>query len=70
MAESKLENLITNATMDPEEKLVEIRNSIRMCTEASLDMSTWESFVSSNIIIPTPQTEGESMNKPLGENKH
>jgi hypothetical protein len=70
MAESELENLITNTTTDPKEKLIKVKEAVRSYTQASLDMASWESFVSSNIIIPKPQTDGDGNNNPEGENKH
>lgn len=68
MAESQIENIITDTTTDPEEKLRMIKLAVRKYTLSSLDVSSWESFVSSNIIMPEPQKQGEGTNNPEGEN--
>ena len=56
-AEISLEYIILDKNISPEEKIEKIKKEVGRLKDASLMLSYWESFVSTNLIIP--ENKGE-----------
>jgi len=60
-AESNIEHLILDKSLNPEEKIKSIIKELGRLKDASLMITYWESFISNNLI--TPKNEGENNNE-------
>jgi len=57
MSELEIQNILTNETKTPTEKVNEILKELDNLKDSSLKFTYWESFIGENIVLPKKDEE-------------
>jgi len=57
VSELELQNILTETTMSPSEKVDAILKELDKLKDSSLKLTYWESFIEENVVLPNKERE-------------